>query len=181
MGVSRQASFTLACATLLAVVVPGCAGYLSARMEAVEKAYRNLASLEDRMREPALDGQTRRIVAPFPVPCGLPARPRSAPEKPGGSEKPEEPKEPAESSVSASGPGTVRERTDRVVDRDRRHKGREEPGEVISPLRETVQGTIIERWYRPEGPEPAERPGGPVPRPLAENPAVSPPAGNPLG
>ncbi|MBG0813996.1 hypothetical protein [Planomonospora sp. ID82291] len=54
---SRQMTFTLTCAALLAAVVPGCAGYLSARLDAVDEARRRLASAEDRLRESRLTAQ----------------------------------------------------------------------------------------------------------------------------
>jgi hypothetical protein len=65
MGMSRQTTFTLTCAALLSVIVPGCAGYLSAKLDAVDEARRRLASAEDRLRESRLGAQ----------PVAAPARP----------------------------------------------------------------------------------------------------------
>ena len=51
MGMSRAVStFTLACAMLLAAFVPGAAGYLSGRLEAVEIAKRDLRELQADIR-----------------------------------------------------------------------------------------------------------------------------------
>ncbi|GIH80425.1 hypothetical protein [Planobispora longispora] len=166
---SKQRTFTLACAALLAVVVPGGAGYLSARVDAVEETYRRLSALEDRLRDSERAGQTQWITAPVPAPCDL--VPRSQREPDGAQEPP----------VSARGPDAGRERPDRAADRERRRKTHGGDGEVISPIGETVRGTVVrERRYWLEGPETAERSGGPVPRPLAENPADRSPE-NPLG
>ncbi|MET7332616.1 hypothetical protein [Nonomuraea sp. NPDC005650] len=49
MGVSKQMTFTLACVVVLAALVPGVAGYLSARLEAIESAERSLHALEARL------------------------------------------------------------------------------------------------------------------------------------
>lgn len=50
MGMSRQMTFTLACTVVLSAIIPGAAGYLSARLEAVRAAERNLRTLEIRLR-----------------------------------------------------------------------------------------------------------------------------------
>ncbi|GAA5074784.1 hypothetical protein HNP84_007445 [Thermocatellispora tengchongensis] len=50
MGLSRQATFTVTCAIALSAIVPGAAGYLSGRLEAIEKAERDLRSLEAEIR-----------------------------------------------------------------------------------------------------------------------------------
>lgn len=50
MGMSRQMTFTLACTVVLSAIIPGAAGYLSARLEAVQAAERNLRTLEIRLR-----------------------------------------------------------------------------------------------------------------------------------
>ncbi|MEU7002853.1 hypothetical protein [Nonomuraea sp. NPDC046570] len=47
---SRQMTFTLACTVVLSAIIPGAAGYLSARLEAVQAAERNLRTLEIRLR-----------------------------------------------------------------------------------------------------------------------------------
>ncbi|MER7128907.1 hypothetical protein [Streptosporangium saharense] len=51
---SKQTTFTLTFLAGLSVIVPGCAGYLSARMDAVERAHRELVSLESRIRQEQL-------------------------------------------------------------------------------------------------------------------------------
>ena len=50
MGMSKQTTFTLACAVVLAALGPGVAGYLSARLESIEAAERNLHALETRLQ-----------------------------------------------------------------------------------------------------------------------------------
>ncbi len=49
MGMSKQMTFTLACAVVLSALGPGVAGYLSARLEAIEAAESNLRALEARL------------------------------------------------------------------------------------------------------------------------------------
>lgn len=49
MGLSKQMTFALSCAVVLAAVLPGAGGYLSARLEAVEAAERNLRAVEARL------------------------------------------------------------------------------------------------------------------------------------
>lgn len=74
MGLSKQLTFTLACAVVLSALVPGVAGYLSARLEAIETAERNLRALEAR-----LDVREARDTRPvsLPAPClRTPATPR---------------------------------------------------------------------------------------------------------
>ena len=61
MGKSKQMTFTLACAVVLSALVPGMAGYISARMEAIATAERNLQALETR-----LNVREARV---FPAPC----------------------------------------------------------------------------------------------------------------
>ncbi|MEU8320843.1 hypothetical protein AB0C33_21025 [Nonomuraea sp. NPDC048881] len=63
---SRQMTFTLACAVVLSALGPGVAGYLSARLEAIRTAERNLHALQAR-----LDVRQARDVRPvsFPLPC----------------------------------------------------------------------------------------------------------------
>ena len=74
MGMSKQLTFMLACAVVLSALIPGVAGYLSARMEALEAAESNLRALEAR-----LDVREARDARPvsFPTPClRTPATPR---------------------------------------------------------------------------------------------------------
>ncbi|MGW0810482.1 hypothetical protein [Nonomuraea sp. NPDC002799] len=74
MGLSKQMTFTLACAVALSALVPGVAGYLSARMEAVEAAERNLHALEARLH--VREARDARPAA-FRAPClRTPATPR---------------------------------------------------------------------------------------------------------
>ncbi len=79
MGMSKQTTFTLTLLTGLSVIVPGCAGYLSARMDAVERAHRELVSLESRIRQERLTAPTveadrdrsETVAAPGMVPCDI--------------------------------------------------------------------------------------------------------------
>ncbi|SDL56651.1 hypothetical protein [Nonomuraea jiangxiensis] len=69
---SKQTTFALACAAALSALIPGVGGYLSARMEAIETAERNL-----RARESRLELREARPVA-FLGPClRTPPSPRS--------------------------------------------------------------------------------------------------------
>ncbi|TYB53792.1 hypothetical protein FXF51_48950 [Nonomuraea sp. PA05] len=63
---SKQMTFTLACAVVLSALVPGVAGYLSARLEAIETAERNLRALETRLN--AREARDARPVS-LPAPC----------------------------------------------------------------------------------------------------------------
>jgi hypothetical protein len=76
MGMSRQATFTLGCAMSMAVIVPGAAGYLSGRLEAVELAKRDLRALQEDIR--ARDGKSEVIAVPL---CKLSPRQRRAAKK----------------------------------------------------------------------------------------------------
>ncbi|GAA4235454.1 hypothetical protein FHR32_003232 [Streptosporangium album] len=76
MGMSKQTTLTLTFLVGLSVLVPGSAGYLSARMDAVQRAYRDLVSLESRLRDEQLLAQASkeaqiRMVA-VPLPCRIP-------------------------------------------------------------------------------------------------------------
>jgi hypothetical protein len=66
MGLSKQMTFTLACAVVLSALVPGVAGYLSARLEAIESAERNLHALEARLN--VREARDARPVG-YPAPC----------------------------------------------------------------------------------------------------------------
>ncbi|MGP3962907.1 hypothetical protein ACTWPT_43650 [Nonomuraea sp. 3N208] len=71
---SKQMTFALACTVVLSALIPGVAGYLSARLEAIEAAERNLRALEAR-----LDLREARDARPvsFPAPClRTPSTPR---------------------------------------------------------------------------------------------------------
>lgn len=82
MGMSKQTAFTLTFLVGLSVLVPGSAGYLSARMDAVQRAYRDLVSLEGRLRDEQLlaqvsrEPQIRAIAVPA-LPCQVPSRSHS--------------------------------------------------------------------------------------------------------
>ncbi|WP_219462435.1 hypothetical protein [Nonomuraea rhizosphaerae] len=74
---SGQLTFTIACAVVLSAVVPGTLGYLSARLEVLQSAERNLHALETRLQ--ARELRDARPVS-FPAPCA-----------PGRSRRPEPP------------------------------------------------------------------------------------------
>ncbi|MEV4094602.1 hypothetical protein [Streptosporangium saharense] len=67
---SKQTTFTLTFLAGLSVIVPGCAGYLSAKMDAVERAHRELVSLESRIRQ-------EQLIAPVAGAEGSPIRARN--------------------------------------------------------------------------------------------------------
>ncbi len=72
MGMSKQMTFTLACALVLATVIPGAAGYLSARLEAIEAAERNLRAVEARLNARMVrEGREAKEERPvsLPAPC----------------------------------------------------------------------------------------------------------------
>jgi hypothetical protein len=81
MGMSKQTTFTLTFLVAVSVIVPGSAGYLSARMDAVEQARSELLSLENRLREERHDAlaeeielvrqarRSRATAEPAPTPC----------------------------------------------------------------------------------------------------------------
>lgn len=83
MGMSKQTTFTLTFLVGLSVLVPGSAGYLSARMDAVQRTYRDLVSLESRLREerllaPVQDVPQIQTIAVPAMPCEVlpPSHPR---------------------------------------------------------------------------------------------------------
>jgi hypothetical protein len=77
MGMSKQLTFTLACAVALSAIVPGAAGYLSARLEAVESAERNLHAVEARLHA----RMAREARSVRPVSLLAPCRPGQVPEQ----------------------------------------------------------------------------------------------------
>ncbi|MEV4892405.1 hypothetical protein AB0K48_23800 [Nonomuraea sp. NPDC055795] len=73
MGLSKQVTFSLACAVVLSALIPGAAGYLSARVESIEAAERHLHAQEARLNA-RLARETRPVS--YPAPCEVqPARP----------------------------------------------------------------------------------------------------------
>ncbi|MEU8104178.1 hypothetical protein AB0C18_10680 [Nonomuraea muscovyensis] len=64
---SKQMTFALGCAIVLSAVIPGASGYLSARLEAVETAERNLRAVEARLNARMVREDTRPVS--FPAPC----------------------------------------------------------------------------------------------------------------
>ncbi|MBG0827300.1 hypothetical protein HS041_05935 [Planomonospora sp. ID67723] len=154
MGMSRQATFTLACVTLLSGIVPGCAGYLSARMDALDEAHRRLSALEDRLHETHLATRAQLAVTPVPMPCEISPRPRPTP--------------PLTELVSTA--AGARERETRAADRERRRRIRDE---LVASVREPIRGTVV-REHEIRGTVAGEHEGRadrvrrPPGRPLAE-------------
>ncbi|WP_440067901.1 hypothetical protein [Streptosporangium sp. OZ121] len=58
---SKQTSFTLMLLLAFSVVVPGSAGYLSVKMEAIGQAHRELLTLESRIRAERLAARIRKM------------------------------------------------------------------------------------------------------------------------
>ncbi|MER6825319.1 hypothetical protein ABT352_04965 [Streptosporangium sp. NPDC000563] len=58
---SKQTSFTLMLLLAFSVVVPGSAGYLSVKMEAIGQAHRELVTLENRIRGERLAARIRKV------------------------------------------------------------------------------------------------------------------------
>ncbi|MFI7449429.1 hypothetical protein ACIBQX_18175 [Nonomuraea sp. NPDC049714] len=72
MGSSKQMAFALACAVVASAVIPGLAGYVSARLEAIESAERSLRALEARLE--AREARGVRTVS-IPIRCLRPPGP----------------------------------------------------------------------------------------------------------
>ncbi|WP_189238381.1 hypothetical protein [Planomonospora parontospora] len=105
---SRQMTFTLTCAALLSVIVPGCAGYLSAKLDAVDEAHRRLVSAEDRLRESRLTAQA----------VATPARPLCS----ASGRSPARRRETSVPAAFAPAPADVRERRSRAAERENRRE-----------------------------------------------------------
>ncbi|MGJ6965049.1 hypothetical protein ACSDR0_24375 [Streptosporangium sp. G11] len=58
---SKQTSFTLMLLLAFSVIVPGSAGYLSVKMEALGQAHRELVTLENRIRDERLAARIRKV------------------------------------------------------------------------------------------------------------------------
>ncbi|GAT68006.1 hypothetical protein PS9374_03667 [Planomonospora sphaerica] len=114
MGMSRQLTLTLTCAALLSVIVPGCAGYLSAKLDAVDEARRRLASAEDRWRESRLAAQA----------VATPARPLCS----ASGRSPARRREASVPAAFAPVPADVRESRSRAAERGGRRDRRERAG-----------------------------------------------------
>ncbi|WP_344914634.1 hypothetical protein [Streptosporangium oxazolinicum] len=88
---SKQTSFTLMLLLAFSVIVPGSAGYLSVKMEALGQAHRELVTLENRIRDERLAARIRKVERTYrdrrlqPViasdgePCDPPERSRDEP------------------------------------------------------------------------------------------------------
>ncbi|MEV0582945.1 hypothetical protein [Nonomuraea sp. NPDC050310] len=64
----KQLTFSLACAAVMSALLPGAAGYLSARMEAIEAAELRLQTMEIRLQR----GSTQQVrPVSFPRPCEM--------------------------------------------------------------------------------------------------------------
>ncbi|WP_157594496.1 hypothetical protein [Streptosporangium amethystogenes] len=58
---SRQTAFTLMLLLAFSVIVPGSAGYLSVKMEAIDQAHQDLLTLESRLRHEKLAARIKRM------------------------------------------------------------------------------------------------------------------------
>jgi hypothetical protein len=73
MVLSKQMTFTLTCAALVTIMLSGTAGYLSARMEALDRAEQRLRMMEFKLRQEAVS--VRPVAVPAPgAPCQAPSR-----------------------------------------------------------------------------------------------------------
>lgn len=61
MGMSRQTAFTLMLLLAFSAIVPGSAGYLSVKLEAIGQAQRELRALESRLRHERLATRLRKM------------------------------------------------------------------------------------------------------------------------
>lgn len=137
MGMSKQTTFTLTFLVGLSVIVPGCAGYLAARMDAVEQAHRELLSLESRIRQERLvtptpeavewdQGQT--VAVPGTVPCKVPSQAqRRRREEPVPAALIPVPAglPPGEAPAAGSPPAGAGQKRQRTTDHERRRRHRE--------------------------------------------------------
>ncbi|MEV4058897.1 hypothetical protein [Nonomuraea dietziae] len=71
---SKQLTFTIACAAVLSTVIPGAAGYFSARLDAVEAAEQRVSALHQRLA-------TKVAKISLPRPCGPNGETRTKPER----------------------------------------------------------------------------------------------------
>lgn len=87
MGMSRQTAFTLMLLLVFSVIVPGSAGYLSVKMEAIGQAHQELLTLENRIRHEKLAARIKRmervhrpgVSSRSPPPAASPQSPSGAP------------------------------------------------------------------------------------------------------
>ncbi|WP_433371258.1 hypothetical protein [Streptosporangium sp. CA-115845] len=131
---SRQTAFTLMLLLAFSVIVPGSAGYLSVKMEAIGQAHQELLTLESRLRHEKLAARIKRMEQ-------VQRARRLQPVPPSG----REPSEPVRSSRVESGtlppgPGTVvavpiepsaewpRERRPRAQRQDVQRQSTQRPG-----------------------------------------------------
>lgn len=76
----RHMTFSLACVVALSAVVPGVAGYLSARLEAIESAEQSLHATEMRLNARlARESRHARPVS-YPAPCEQSSVPGQVPQ-----------------------------------------------------------------------------------------------------
>ncbi|MEV0203500.1 hypothetical protein [Nonomuraea sp. NPDC050691] len=68
---SKQMTFTLTCAVAFSALIPGAAGYLSGRLEAVESAERELHAIETRLRSREAREARQAWPVAYPAPCGV--------------------------------------------------------------------------------------------------------------
>ncbi|MFI6452190.1 hypothetical protein ACIBF6_11595 [Streptosporangium amethystogenes] len=170
---SRQTAFTLMLLLAFSVIVPGSAGYLSVKMEAIGQAHQELLTLESRLRHEKLAARIKRMERVHRARRLQPVVPSVR-----------EPSEPVRSSRAESGtlppgPGTVvavpikpgtewpRERRPRVQRQDVQRQSPQRPGtawqnprglEAQSPLE--AQRPTAQRRVETGTAEAAEAAGG---------------------
>ncbi|GAA2291257.1 hypothetical protein GCM10010149_43130 [Nonomuraea roseoviolacea subsp. roseoviolacea] len=140
MGTSKQMTFTLACAVAFSVLIPGAAGYLSGRLEAVESAERQLHAIETRLRSREAREARQAWPVAYPAPCSV---------------QPPEIRQPGPRQPGVRQPGV-------------RQPDVRQPGEAPAPVgrshdREARPPAVRERDARPPGPHEAQA-GPPAPQ-----------------
>ncbi|GAA2880555.1 hypothetical protein GCM10010517_43160 [Streptosporangium fragile] len=147
MEMSKQTTFALTLLVSFSVVVPGSAGYLSAKMEAIEHAHRELLALENRLRQERLVAQaeeaerTRRtqpVSAPARAPCEISRKSREVPGKTGG---------------KAPGPTTLAPaELDPVEQREARRREQQRREAAIAERASRKERRWVEREHESAGP-----------------------------
>lgn len=139
MGMSRQTAFTLMLLLAFSVIVPGSAGYLSVKMEAIGQAHQELLTLESRLRHEKLAARIKKMERVHRARRLQPV----TPSEPVRSSR-------VESGTLPPGPGTVvavpiepgaewpRERPPRAQQQDVQRQSTQRPGTA---------------WQNPQGPE----------------------------
>ncbi len=105
MGTSKQMVFTLACTVVASALIPGLAGYVSARLEAIESAERSLRALEARLE--AREARGVRTVS-IPIRCLRPPGPPKQQQPPAAALEPDERRTGRHAERAPERPGSTR-------------------------------------------------------------------------